>query len=385
MHTLKYIWRNVSRHWLRTTLTVLSIAFCLAFMTVLHGFMVMQNTWAKSANENRVVVMNTQGFSGKLPIAHVDKIREIENVVAAVPYAWYGGTYEDNSVMFAQFATDAKEVFNVWNEFIVDPAQHQAWLDNPQGVMVDKDLAERLKLDIGDKLPLKGTFYQFDLDLTVVGFFKSEKGPTDTVLFHWKYLDEGLKAKKARGDGNSGTIFAKTKSAADMPIVMEEIDKAFTNSDYPTKTQTEGAFAQMFTDMLGSLHVYVLFIGAAVVFSLSLVAATGMAMSMRERTTEVAVLKAIGFKPRRIMRMVLGESCLIAMLGGVLGVAMGCGLMQALYMLNRQIFPLSIAQFAGLWMFTMIGVAAGIGIVSGIFPAIRAANLSVIDGLRRVI
>jgi putative ABC transport system permease protein len=385
MHTLKYIWRNVKRHWLRTSLTVLSIAFCLAFMTVLHGFMVMQNTWAKSANENRIVVMNIQGFSGKLPIAHVEKVRKLEDVIAAVPYAWYGGTYEDNSVMFAQFATDAKDVFKVWNEFVVDPAHHQAWLDNAQGVMVDKDLADRLKLKLGDKLPLKGTFYQFDLDLTIVGFFKSEKGPTDTVLFHWKYLDEGLKAKKARGDGNSGTIFAKTKSAAAMPLVMEEIDKVFANSDYPTRSQTEGAFAQMFTDMMGSLHIYVLIIGFAVVFSLSLVAATGMAMSMRERTTEVAVLKAIGFKPGRILRMVLGESCLIAILGGVLGVAMGCGLMQALYSLNRQIFPLSIVQFAGPWIFTMVGVAAGIGLISGIVPAIRAANLSVIDGLRRVI
>jgi putative ABC transport system permease protein len=190
---------------------------------------------------------------------------------------------------------------------------------------------------------------------------------------------------KARGDGNSGTIFARTKTAADMPVVMEEIDKAFASSDYPTRTQTEGAFAQMFTDMMGNLQMFVLIIGGAVVFSLSLVTGTGMAMSMRERTTEVAVLKAIGFRPQRILLMVLGESCLIALLGGILGVAVGCGLMQALYLLNRQIFPLSVAQFAGPWMFTMIGVAAAIGLASGIIPAVRAANLSVIDGLRRVV
>ena len=143
MQTLKYIYRNVARHWLRTTLTVLSVGFSLAFMTVLHGFMAMQNTWAKSANENRVVVMNVQGFSGKLPIAHVDKIRRMDKVLGAVPYAWYGGKYEDDTVMFAQFATDAEEVFKVWNEFQVDPAQHKAWIDDPQGAMVDKDYARR--------------------------------------------------------------------------------------------------------------------------------------------------------------------------------------------------------------------------------------------------
>jgi putative ABC transport system permease protein len=385
MHTLKYIWRNVKRHWLRTTLTVLSVCFCLAFMTVMHGYTVMMNTWANSADENRVVVMNTQGFSGKLPIAHVEKIRKIENVVGAVPYAWYGGKYNNEQALFNQFATDAKEVFKVWPEFSVDPAQLKAWQDDRQGVLVDEDLAERMKWKIGDKLPLEGTYYQFDLDLTVRGFFRSEEGSTETIWFHWTYLDEGLRAKKARGDGNSGTIFARTRSAADMPVVMEAIDKVFANSDYPTRTQTEGAFAQMFTDMMGNLQLFVLMIGSAVVFSLTLVTANGMAMSMRERTTEIAVLKAIGFQPNRIVQMVLGESCVIALIGGVLGVAMGCGLIEMIHQFNRQIFALSIFQFAGPWILVMIGLAAAIGVVSGIGPALRAANLSVIDGLRRVI
>lgn len=386
MHTLKYIWRNVMRHKLRTSLTVMSVGFSLAFMTVLHGFMAMQNTWAKSANKNRVVVMNVQGFAGRLPIAHIDKIRKVENVVDAAPYQWYGGEYgNEKPTLFNQFATDAEHVFTVWSEFVADPAQLEAWRNDKQGCMVDQDLAEQRKWQIGDKIPLKGTFYPFDLDLRISGFFKNPEGPTDTVMFHWKYLDEGLRNMNARGHSNSGTIFARTKSAADMPIVMEEIDKTFESSDYPTRSQTEGAFAQMFTDMMGNMKMFVLIIGIAVVFSLSLVTATGMAMSMRERTTEVAVLKAIGFKPGRILRMVLGESLLIALLGGILGVVGGCALMQAIHLSSRMIFPISVTQFAGPWMFTMIGVAGIVGLVSGIVPAIRAANLSVIDGLRRVV
>jgi putative ABC transport system permease protein len=386
MHTLKYIWRNVMRHKLRTTLTVMSVGFSLAFMTVLQGFLVMQNTWAKSANKNRVVVMNVQGFSGRLPIAHVDKIRKLDNVIDAVPYQWYGGDYMDEKpTLFSQFGTDAEHVFAVWSEFIVDPAQLEAWQKDKQGCMVDKDLAERRKWEIGDRLPLKGTYYPFNLELRISGFFKNPDGPTDSVMFHWKYLDEGLREMKARGHSNSGTIFVRTKTAGDMPIVMDEIDEAFASSDFPTRSQTEGAFAQMFTDMMGNMKLYVVIIGAAVVFSLSLVSATGMAMSMRERTTEVAVLKAIGFKQGRIMRMVLGESCLIALLGGIVGVVGGCVLMQGVHLSSRMIFPISVFQFAGPWMFTMIGVAGIVGIVSGIVPAVRAANLSVIDGLRRVV
>src|SRR5262249_47801093 len=151
---LKYIWRNVTRHWLRTTLTVMSIAFSLAFMTILHGYTVMQGLWAKSANKNRVVVMNTQGFSGKLPIAHVDRIRKLPNVVDAVPYQWFGGQYKDeNPTMFNQFATDANHVFTVWNEFIVDPEQLKAWQRDPEGCMVDQDLAMQRKWEIGQKIP----------------------------------------------------------------------------------------------------------------------------------------------------------------------------------------------------------------------------------------
>ncbi|WP_425616557.1 ABC transporter permease [Anatilimnocola sp. NA78] len=385
MHTLKYIWRNVTRHWLRSALTILSIAFSLAFMTVLHGYKAMQDTWANSATENRVVVLNIQGFAGKLPIAHVEKIGRLNNVVAAVPYAWYGGRYQNKMAEFAQFGTNAEDVFKVWSEFSVDPEQHQAWINDPQGVMVDHDLAKRMKWEIGDKLPLQGTIYQFDLELRVSGYFKFHKGPTNTILYHWKYLDEGLRNMKARGDGNAGCIFVKTKTADDMPAVMESIDKAFANSDFPTMTQTEGAFAKMFADMMGNLQLFVLMIGCAVVLSLTLVAGNGMALSMRERTTEIAVLKAIGFRPKRILQLVLGEACLIAITGGILGIAMGCGLWQSLYNLNPALFPLPISQFAGPWMLVLLGVAVGVGFVSGIGPAIRAANLSVIDGLRRVI
>jgi len=231
---------------------------------------------------------------------------------------------------------------------------------------------------------VKGTFYDFDLDLTLRGMYDAPTY-TDSLWFHWTYLDEGLKAKKARGDGNAGTIFAKVASAAAIPAVIETIDSQTANSPDPTRTQTEAAFAQMFVDMIGGLRFFILVIGGVVVFALSLVAANAMAMSMRERTTEVAVLKAIGFPRGRVLRMILGEACLIAMLGGLLGVALGCGLLQGLHGVNAQFFPFSIAEFAGPWLLWLVVIAAFIGLVSGIVPAVLAARRPVIDGLRRVI
>ncbi len=384
MKTLKYIWRNVTRNKLRSLLTILSVGFSLALMTVLHGYMAMQAVWGEQAEiHNRIVVMNIQGFSGALPIANVDKIRRVDGVAAAVPYAWYGGDYKDERMPFAQFATDPDEVFRVWDEFVISPDELKSWQENRQGCVVDRQLAEKRGWQLGERIPIQGTYYPLDLDLQLCGFFDAPLY-TDTLWFHWKYLDEGLRQSNSFGSGNSGTIFAKVSNTPNIPNVIETIDAKFASSENPTRTQTESAFAQMFTDMLGNIQAYIRNIGLAVVFSLSLVAANAMAMSMRERTTEVAVLKAIGFPRFRVLTMVLGESCLIAVFGGMLGVSLGCLCLQLLHSVSSQFFPFGILDMAGLWLLYLLIAAAGIGLVSGIIPAIRAAQLAVIDGLRKV-
>jgi putative ABC transport system permease protein len=384
MSLLKYIWRNVTRNKLRTSLTILSVGFSLALMTVLHGYMAMQNLWSDEAKKyNRIVVMNIQGFSGILPIANVDRVRKIGDVKAAVPYSWFGGKYRNEPAMFAQFGTDSEHAFQVWDEFTIDPAQLKSWQENRRGCVVDRRLAEREGWQIGDRIPLEGTYYPFDLDLELVGLFD---GPNDTntLWFHWSYLDEGLRQLNAPGSGNAAMIFARVKSSGAIPGAIQAIDSQFASSEHPTRTQTEAAFAQMFTDMLGNIQAYIRNIGLAVVFSLSLVAANAMAMSIRERTTEIAVLKAIGFPRARVLALVLGEACLIALLGGLLGVVLGSSFLEGLHRLSAAIFPVGIFDLMGAWMLVMLAVAGGVGVASGIVPGLRAAQLSVIDGLRRV-
>jgi putative ABC transport system permease protein len=242
-----------------------------------------------------------------------------------------------------------------------------------------------MKWKIGERIPLQGTFFPVTLELKLVGVYDAPQ-TSDSLWFHINYLDELLRAAGgANQDGNAGTIFAKTADPAAMADICKAIDARFESSDSPTRTQTEAAFAQMFADMLGNIRTFILIIGLAVVFALSLVAANAMAMSMRERTTEVAVLKAIGFSKSRVLWFVLGEACWIALFGGVLGIAMGCLCLQGLHSMSAQFFPFSVLEFVGPWMFSLLATAAGIGLVSGLVPAIRASQLSVIDGLRRVI
>jgi putative ABC transport system permease protein len=284
---------------------------------------------------------------------------------------------------FAQFATDADHAFNVWDEYVIDPEQLKEWQSDRQGCVADRRLAEHRGWKIGERIPLKGTFYQFDLDLRLCGVYDAPQY-TDSLWFHWKYLDEGLRSRNAPGSGNAGTIFVKTQGADMIPLVIKAIDSEFASSANPTRTQTEAAFAQMFADMLGNIQAYIRNIGLAVVFSLSLVAANAMAMSIRERTTEIAVLKAIGFPRARVLGMVLGEACLLTLLGGTLGLGLGGAFFQMLHGAIRQFFPLGFLDVAGLWMVLLLAVAAGIGFASGIVPGLRAAQLSVVDGLRRV-
>jgi putative ABC transport system permease protein len=383
---LSYIWRNASRNKLRSLLTVLSVGFGLAMMTILYGYLAMQDVWAQEAEKhNRFVVLNIQGFSGRIPIAYVNRVTRLEGVRAAVPYSWFGGVYKDERMPFAQFATDPEQAFNVWDEFTIPPEQLAAWQNNRRACVVDRALAEQRGWKVGERIPLKGTFYQYDLELELVGIFDTPQ-PVLSLWFDWQYLEEGLKSRGiTQASGNAGMIYAKAASAGVIPGLCRAIDDHYGSSENPTRTQTEAAFAQMFSQMLGNIRLYILVIAVIVTFSLTLVAANGMAMSLRERTTEIAVLKAIGFPRIRVLGLVLGEACFIAGLGGLLGLAFGNGFLAMAHQAMPQMIPVGPGDLAGPWMAGILAVGVGIGFLSGIVPSVRAAQLSVIDGLRRVV
>jgi putative ABC transport system permease protein len=384
MKLLRYIFRNVMRNKLRSLLTVMAIWMCLMLMTFLYGYLASMEAWGKEADKyNRVVVMNKQGFDGLVPEKVLSEVREIEGVVAAVPFSWFGGKYGDGSQFFAQFGTDPEQVFKVWAEHKIPADQLEAFKTDRQACVVDRELAERLGLKIGDRVRLQGTYYNFNLDLKLVGIYDPPE-TTLSLFYNLKYLDEGLRATAGgRGAGNCGTIFFKAASADIIPTLCSQIDQHYESSETPTNTQTEKAFSQMFVKMQGNIQNFILFIAVFVTISLTLVAANGMAMSMRERTTEIAVLKAIGFQSGRVLALMLGESVVIASIGGVLGVGAGRGV----YALVHWAAPMIVQTSRMPWPVMAWGlvISAAIGLASGIVPAVLAARLSVVDGLRRIV
>jgi len=384
---LIYIWRNVSRNKIRSGLTILSVGFSLALMTILYGYLAMQGVAEREADKHdRVVVLNKLGFAAPMPIAHVGKIEKLDEVTSATPFMWYGGNYKSEPNLFAQFGVEPKTIFEVYSEYEIPDDQVEAFKNDKQGCVADVRLVEQMGWKLGERIPLEGTIYQYDLDLRLVGIYKTSSN-TGSLFFNWNYLDEQLKQSGGTFSGNAGSVVAKCKDKDAVERACEVIDEKFANSENSTRTRTEAAFSRMFADMLGDVQTYIRYISMAVVFALALVAATAMAMSMRERTTEVAVLKAIGFSKQRVLALVLGESTMIAILGGILGI---CGGMACLQMFSSvpaaaTLFPIPVSALIGPWLLGLAGVAALIGFISGVVPAYLAANLSVVDGLRRVV
>jgi putative ABC transport system permease protein len=388
MKFFTYVVRNARRNPVRSLLTIASLAITLFLMMILIAFFTINNEVSTSLRiYNRIITMSAQGFAGMVPIVRVREIAALDGVIATTPFNWYGGKYGEETMPFGQFGVDANTVFTIYDELTIPPDQLKAFQDDKAGCVVGRKLAEDRGLKIGDLLPLRADLYPFDLNLTIRGIYD---GPPDRdrrmCMFHWEYLDEGLKRDhQGQMSGSAGIVVAKCRNAEIMASLARKIDALYINSDTPTRTLSEEAFGKMFADMMGDLKWMIVGIGVAVVFALLCVAGNAMAMALRERTTEVAVLKAIGFSKPLVLFLVLAEATLVAGLGGVVG-ALGCKLLCDV---------VDVARFSGgflpffyiPWSTALLGLAVAlfIGFWSGLIPAVRAARLSVVNGLRKVV
>lgn len=388
MKFLPLIARNALRNPIRAGLTVASIAISLFLMMILVSFLTINGEVSASLGlHNRLIVMSSQGFAQPVPLALVPQVAELDGVVAASPFGWYGGKLGEESIPFPIFGVDADVIMTIMDEMTVPPEQIQAFREDKAGCLIGRQLAEERGFRVGDRIPLKGTVFPVDLTFNVRGTYDADRNRDRRMcLFHYDYLDDALRDRhEERRAGNAGTIYLKCRNAEVMPTITRKIDEMTQNSDTPTRTQSEEAFGRMFAEMLGDMRLVIGFVGLAVISSLICVAAVAMAMSLRERTTEVAVLKAIGFGRPLVLVLVLAEAILIAGLGGVVG-ALGAKLLFDLVDLSQ--FTAGILPFFFVpWPTVLLGLSVSllIGLSSGFFPALRAAGLPVVDGLRKVV
>ncbi len=376
----RFVTRSAFRNRLRSLLTVSSIAFSLLLLSV------MLTLWRsfyidKGAPDSalRIMTRHKVSLANFLPIYYRDKIRTVPGVLHVVPMTWFGGKYIDDKPanFFAQFATDPEEYFDVAADKIMPPEQLAAWKKDRAGCVVDANLAKKHNWKIGDRITLQGTIFPTNLDLTLRGIYTIDP-PLSNLYFHAKYLEESVSWFK----DSAGFYFTRVDTAENMPKAAHAIDDMFHSTPVPTKSESEQAFRLDFIATLGNVKAFILSICGAVVFTMLLVSANTMAMSIRERTREVAVLRTLGFTRERIFQLLLSEALAIALIGGFAGVALATLIIGALSRPGIGM-PVSMHMTSATALVVML-VAALVGVTSAVIPSYRASRLHIVDALRHI-
>jgi putative ABC transport system permease protein len=381
MKYLPLIWRNLLRRKVRTIFTLASVF--IAF--VLYSFlMVVQNAFSMGvevAGVDRLVLMHKVSLIQLLPISYTQKIQATEGVTHVGYSTWFGGTYQDKANQFAVMAIDA-DYLQLYPEMRVPEDQMKAWQGDRQGAIVGKATANKYGWKVGDKIPIQATIWVpkqgntwfFNVD----AIYDADKGvDTTSFFFHYEYLDENRRGAY----GMVGWYVLRIDDPSRAADVASRLDAQFANSSAETKTSTEKAFLQGFVNQVGNIKAIIVSILAAVLFTLFLlVLANTMAQSVRERTSELAVLKTLGFSNGLVLGLVLAESMFLALLGGGLGLAITYFAVEG-GSFNNAFLPVFLMRSRDI----VIGIllCCALGIVAGAWPATTAMRLRITDALRR--
>jgi putative ABC transport system permease protein len=361
---------------------MLSIGFSLLLLTLMMS--IWRTFYIDQGPPNAMKTIITRdrvSLAFFLPAYYRDKIRAIPGVVAVAPMTYFGNVYKDDraSNSFAQVVTDPDEYLKVAPDKIVPPDQLLAWQRDRTGAMVDVELVKRFGWKIGDRLTLQSPYFPVHPEVTIRAIYTVDP-PVRALYFNTKYLEESVSWFK----GQAGWYVAQVETPADVARVSQAIDAMFQNSPQRTKTESQQAFRLSFVSSLGNVKAFILTICGAVVFAILLVSANTMAMSIRARTREVAVLKTLGFTRQRVLSMFVGEAVAISLGGGALGILGATLLIRWLTHSPVAIGIPAEMKVTGLTMCVSLFVAATVGLVSGCLPAYTASRTNIVDGLRHI-
>lgn len=383
MKYLYLVWSNLMRKKLRTLLTLLSILVAFLLFGYLGAIRQGFSQGIDVAGLDRLIVRHKVSIIQLLPEAYESRIEQIEGVEDAVYQIWFGGIYQKPTNFFAQMPVKPDEYLDMYPEFQLPPEQRAAWLKTRSGAIAGRGTAERFGWKVGDRIPINATVWtrkggELTWEFDLVGIYDgAEKGTDNTqFLFRYDFFDES----RQFGQGMVGWYTVRISDPDRASEVAAAIDAEFANSPYETKAEPEGAFLQGFANQIGDIGFIMMSIIAAVFFTILLVAGNTMAYAVRERTNELAVLKAVGFSDSGVLGLVLGESLLLALLGGGLGLGLAWLLVSAGDPTGGSLpvfyIPLRDLAAGGVLILLM-------ALIAGILPALQARRLRIADALRR--
>lgn len=380
MSYLRLVWKNAARNKRRTILTAFSVALSIFVLSSLLALMGDVDRRLRESDPLRLITHHAVSQVQPLPERYLSQIREIDGVSAVTPLTWFFGTYIDSAhTNFMQFSVDPETFFDVYSEMKLPPEQRLAFSQDRTGVIVGRPVAEKHGWKIGDRITLKGMMPPVDLELAVRGVYSSVPSRESAVYFHREYVEEA-----AGRPGVVSLYWVRADSPAAASSVSETVDSQFQNTSAPTKTENERAFLMGFISMIGNLRTLILAVSGAVIFTILLITANTIAMSVRERVGEIAILKALGFGRRKILALLASEAVVITLSGGVVGT-----LVARLVFTYVNIASLSQNVFQSLevdWGTIALGLLAStlVGLISASVPAYLSVRMKVADALRHV-
>ena len=379
MKYLHIILANLRRKKFRLVLTIGSFAVALFLLGLLVVIDSALSQGVDVAGADRLVVLNKISLIMPLPYGYRERIRRIDGVAEATFAVWFGGVYQDPKNFFPTIAVEKETWRTVYAEVLIPDGQWENFLADRQACIVGSDLADRFGFEVGDRIPLEGSIWTGTWEFNVAGIYDQRQSDAASGDFYFRY--DYLEEMRPWGKGTVGWFIVKIADPDRAPAVAAAIDDEFANSPWETKAQTEKAFAAGFARQIGNIRLILSSIGLVVFATLLLVTGNTMAISVRERTGELAVYKTLGFTARSILAIVLAESMLIAGIGGVVGMGLA-----KLFTLRGDptggligVFYLAPDEMAA-----GVGIALAMGLLAGLFPGIVAMRLRIVEAFRRI-
>jgi putative ABC transport system permease protein len=382
MRFLPLVWKNLWRRKIRTIFTLASIFVAFVLFGLLMTIRAAFSFGIDLAGLDRLVLIHKVSLIQPLPVSYLPRLAQVPGVDGATHNTWFGGIYQTPQNFFAQIAVEPEPFMKIYPEFRLPPEQMKAWLADRQGAIAGRVLADRFGWKIGDRIPIQATIWQprsgagTTWEFNLVGIYDGASNVDRTqFFFRYDYLDEN----RRDGTGLVGWYIVKIADPTRSVDMAQRFDEMFANSEYETKTTTEKGFVESFAKQIGDIGAIMIAILAAVLFTILLIVGNTMAQAVRERTSELAVLKTLGFSNGLVLMLVLAESLFVALLGGGLGLALAWGLVQLgdptnalpVYLLPRDDIAMGI------------GLMVALGLLAGALPATQAMRLRITDALRR--
>ncbi len=384
MYFIKLVLKNIFRARLRSTLTIVGLVVAIVAFGLLQTVVDAWYAGSDAASSSRLISRNAISLVFPMPLSYKDKVRAVQGVKTVSYSNWFGGIYKEPKNFFAQFAVDHETYFDLYPEFLIKPDELLAFKRDRTGALVGRGLADLYGFKVGDVIPIQGTIYPGTWQFTVRGIYEGKDDSTITrqFYFHWDYLNEEIKKLAPRRADQIGVLILGVSDPSRTADISKAVDDEFRNSLAETLTETEKAFQLSFVAMTETIVVAIRIVSFVVIFIIMAVVANTMAMTARERLSEYATLKVLGFSPIFVAGLIFAESMALSLLGCLLAIALTFPVAQAFGAATAQLF--AVFKVSALTVLMQLGCALVVGIAAGIAPGFRAANVKIVDGLRSI-